>query len=101
MILRFPLNLDVICNKYNLFLVLIYTVEIYTGDLPGSATSAEAYIHLNGCRGDSGQRLLFKPLTENKKPFQEGQCDVYEIEAVSLDEIESVIIGHNGHGKGK
>lgn len=92
------------CTKtlcYLMVSVVIYTVEIHTGDLPGSDTSAQAYIQLMGTRGDSGRRLLFKDISGNKKKFQKGQMDIFEIEAVSLDDISSVILGHNGHGKGK
>lgn len=80
--------------------VVVYTVEVYTGSVPGADTDAQPYIQLNGSRGDSGQRLLFKELQGHSKPFEQSQMDVYEVEAVSLDDIQSVLLGHKAHGKG-
>ena len=32
--------------------------------------------------------------------FQQGQRDVFKVEAVTLDEVKQVLIGHDGKGKG-
>ena len=79
--------------------VIKYKVEVYTGNEPGADTEAELFIHLFGSHGDSGKRVLFNCLN-NKTPFQGGQMDLFEVEAVELQEIEKVVIGHEEKGKG-
>ena len=32
--------------------------------------------------------------------FQAGQRDVFKVEAVSLEEVKLVLVGHDGKGKG-
>ena len=76
-----------------------YIVEIYTGNEPGSDTESNVFVQLIGKRGDSGKRVLFNSISDLK--FQQGQCDVFRIEAVTLDEVTQVVVGHDGHGKGK
>lgn len=74
---------------------------MYTGREPGAGTKAQPYIHLTGSRGDTGRRLLFKDLTGSKRPFEAGHMAVFELQAVDLDNIEKIMLGHDGHGKGK
>ena len=81
------------------FVVIKYRVEVYTASEPGADTEAELFIQLFGSRGDSGKRVLFNCLN-NKTPFQGGQMDLFEIEAVELQEIEKVVVGHEEKGKG-
>ena len=85
------------------FPVIIYTVEIYTGDGPGSDTDTKPYIKLNGTRGDCGQRVLVpeKEVSGNEELFEIGQVDIFQVEAVSLDELTSVTLGHNESAKGQ
>lgn len=73
---------------------------MYTGSEPGSDTEAALWIHLFGTRGDSGKRTLYKAKNNDTK-FQEGQVDIFVVEAVSLDEVNKVIIGHDAKGKGE
>ena len=74
-------------------------MEVYTASEPGADTEAELFIHLFGSHGDSGKRVLFNCLN-NKTAFQVGQMDLFEIEAVELQEIEKVVMGHEEKGKG-
>ena len=55
---------------------------------------------MHGSRGDSGRRVLYHSQAHDKK-FRNGQCDVFEIEAVSLDDIQQIDIGHENKGKGQ
>ena len=73
--------------------ILIYEIGIATGKLPGAETDARCYIQLFGKRGDSGKRILYH--SNNKKKFQNGQVDVFYLEAVDLDEVQKVLIGHS------
>ena len=82
-----------------LIAVIKYRVEVYTASEPGADTEAELFIQLFGSHGDSGERVLFNCLN-NKTPFQGGQMDMFEIEAVELQEIEKVVMRHEEKGKG-
>ena len=73
-------------------------VEVYTGTLPGADTQAEAYVHLYGSHGDAGRRALVR--SDNPQMFKAGQKDVFEVEAVCLENIEKVVLGHNAKEKG-
>ena len=83
----------------SLVAVVKYAVEVQTGSLPGGATEAKAYVHLFGTNGDAGRRALAK--SNNKVPFRSGQTDVFIVEAVSLQTVDKVILGHNGKKKGQ
>ncbi|XP_048764444.2 lipoxygenase homology domain-containing protein 1-like isoform X2 [Ostrea edulis] len=77
--------------------VVTYTVEVYTGSEETSCTTAGVFICIYGTRGDTGKRKLFKSKTSND-PFQKGAHDVFELEAVSLDEVDRIVIGHDKKG---
>ncbi len=53
-------------------LVYTYTVEVYTGDQPGSDTDAQVYLEITGDRGDTGCRKLLKSLSDGDK-FDSGK----------------------------
>ena len=55
--------------------MLKYKLDVYTGDLPESNTSAAVHVMLVGERGDTGHRKLLKSLTSNssEEMFQQGQ----------------------------
>lgn len=80
--------------------VLTYTVEVYTGREPGAETQADVFIQLFGSRGDTGKRVLYHSQNNDTK-FQAGQMDVFKLEAVSLDDIEKVDLGHTSKAKGR
>ena len=80
--------------------MVIYTIEIQTGSRPGADTEADIYVKLIGRHGDSGKRLLFKSQNNSTK-FQSGQLDIFKLEAVTLDEITQVWLGHSEKGKGQ
>ncbi|XP_061166198.1 lipoxygenase homology domain-containing protein 1-like [Saccostrea echinata] len=77
--------------------VVTYSVEVYTGSEEAASTTAGVFICIYGTRGDTGKRKLFKSKTSND-PFQKGAHDVFELEAVSLDEVDHIVIGHDKKG---
>uniref|UniRef100_A0A8C3KBT5 Oxygen-regulated protein 1 n=1 Tax=Calidris pygmaea TaxID=425635 RepID=A0A8C3KBT5_9CHAR len=79
--------------------LLVYEVHIYTGAKPGAETDANVYINLIGTRGDAGKRKLHRSKNNNIK-FQHGQMDIFYIKAVSLGDLEKVLISHDGAGPG-
>ncbi|NXX22199.1 LOXH1 protein, partial [Podargus strigoides] len=88
-------------NNFNLFLllVLVYEVHVYTGAKLGAETDSNVYINLIGTRGDAGKRKLHRSRNNNVK-FQHGQMDIFCIKAVSLGDLEKVLISHDGAGPG-
>ncbi|NXX88039.1 LOXH1 protein, partial [Centropus bengalensis] len=88
-------------NNLSLFLllVLVYEVHVYTGAKPGAETDSNVYINLIGTRGDAGKRKLHKSKNNNVK-FRHGQMDIFCIKAVSLGDLEKVLISHDGAGPG-
>ncbi|XP_030300550.1 lipoxygenase homology domain-containing protein 1 [Calypte anna] len=79
--------------------LLVYEVHVYTGAKPGAETDANVYINLIGTRGDAGKRKLHRSKNNHVK-FQQGQMDIFCIKAVSLGDLEKVLISHDGAGPG-
>ncbi|KAM9025480.1 oxygen-regulated protein 1 [Ara ararauna] len=79
--------------------VLVYEVHVYTGAKPGAETDSNVYINLTGTRGDTGKRKLHRSKNNNVK-FRHGQMDIFCIKAVSLGDLEKVLISHDGAGPG-
>ncbi|XP_066274370.1 lipoxygenase homology domain-containing protein 1-like isoform X2 [Branchiostoma lanceolatum] len=79
--------------------VLKYQVEVHTSDLFSAGTDSNVYIAIYGQRGDTGKRELVRSQNNDMK-FEQGQTDLFEVEAVSLGELQKVVIGHDGHGLG-
>lgn len=73
--------------------VVAYVVEIETETPPSLRAASTAFVQLFGTRGDSGKRLLYKSRS-NEEKFQAGQADTFHIEAVSLDDVTHMTIGH-------
>uniref|UniRef100_A0A8C0B9D8 Oxygen-regulated protein 1 n=1 Tax=Buteo japonicus TaxID=224669 RepID=A0A8C0B9D8_9AVES len=70
--------------------IVLYHVYVYTGDMEQADTDSEVYLCIYGKRGDSGLRLLHKsgiPVT-----FQRGMVNAFEVEAVSLGELQKVLL---------
>ncbi|XP_058687118.1 oxygen-regulated protein 1 [Poecile atricapillus] len=79
--------------------LLVYEVRVYTGDKLGAETDSNVYINLTGTRGDAGKRKLHRSKNNNVK-FRHGQMDIFCIKAVSLGDLEKVLISHDGAGPG-
>ncbi|XP_046584646.1 LOW QUALITY PROTEIN: lipoxygenase homology domain-containing protein 1-like [Haliotis rubra] len=75
--------------------VHVYQVEVFTGSGEGADTDANVSITIYGESGDTGKRKLYMSKS-NKQGFQRGKIDVFDVEAVSLGELEKLIIGHDG-----
>ena len=81
-------------------LVLHYHVSIYTGSNANSGTRAQVHITVVGTNGTTGKRLLYRSMN-NDTSFQQGQLDVFEIDAVNLGKLIKVKLGHDGRQPGK
>ncbi|NWU70953.1 LOXH1 protein, partial [Pterocles burchelli] len=82
-----------------LLLVLVYEIHVYTGAKLGAETDSNVYINLIGTRGDAGKRKLHRSKNNDVK-FQRRQMDIFCIKAVSLGDLEKVLISHDGAGPG-
>ena len=76
-----------------------YTIDVHTGDIRGAGTDANVYCQLFGKRGDSGTRPLKRSSTHTNK-FERNQMDSFVLEAVDLDDLTKLVIGHDGSGPG-
>ncbi|KAM6444396.1 oxygen-regulated protein 1 [Rhynochetos jubatus] len=79
--------------------LLVYEVHVYTGAKLGAETDSNVYINLIGTRGDAGKRKLHRSKNNNVK-FRHGQMDIFCIKAVSLGDLEKILISHDGAGPG-
>ncbi|XP_070194990.1 lipoxygenase homology domain-containing protein 1-like isoform X2 [Littorina saxatilis] len=76
-----------------------YEVTTFTGDHWAAGTDATAHITLFGTNGDSGKRILYAP-NGGADNFRVDMEDNFQVEAVDLGDLTSVVIGHNGKGHG-
>jgi hypothetical protein len=51
--------------------VVLYSVQIFTGNIPGAGTDAKVYITIYGDLGDTGERYLGKSENRTNK-FERG-----------------------------
>ncbi|XP_054841381.1 oxygen-regulated protein 1 isoform X2 [Eublepharis macularius] len=85
--------------KKPLLPLVIYEIHVYTGSKSDAETNANVYITLIGSRGDSGKRKLHR--SKNKKiKFRSSQIDVFYIKAVSVGNLNKILISHDGTGPG-
>ncbi|EDQ93112.1 uncharacterized protein MONBRDRAFT_31037 [Monosiga brevicollis MX1] len=76
-----------------------YRVKVHTGDQKGAGTDANVYVNLHGSLGDSGDRHLKNSLTHTNK-FQRKTVDEFDIDAVTLGDINKVKVWHDNAGLG-
>ncbi|XP_073475133.1 lipoxygenase homology domain-containing protein 1 [Aquarana catesbeiana] len=79
--------------------VVKYRVTVCTGNVSGSGTDANVFLCLFGDLGDTGERFLID-CKNNMNKFEKGNADEFIIEAVTLQQVRRVRIGHDGKGGG-
>ncbi|XP_073440095.1 oxygen-regulated protein 1 [Dendrobates tinctorius] len=90
-------ELPVVEDGNMIYPVVKYKISVYTGHLEQAGTEAPIHICLYGEHGDSGKRILFR--SDLSSPFQQGQVDVFEFEAVSLGKLQRVLLGCGANHK--
>ncbi|KAM8782296.1 lipoxygenase homology domain-containing protein 1 isoform 3-T3 [Rhynchonycteris naso] len=74
--------------------IVLYSVQIFTGNVPGAGTDAKVYITIYGDLGDTGERYLGK--SENRlNKFERGAADTFIIEAADLGVIYKIKLRHD------
>ncbi|XP_071964229.1 uncharacterized protein [Antedon mediterranea] len=86
-------ELPVMKDGHPLFPVVVYKVDVFTGNYWNAGTEANVYLTIIGNHGDTGHRLLYK--SKNKKKFEKGKSDTFNVEAVALGNLKKIIIGHD------
>ncbi|XP_064626993.1 lipoxygenase homology domain-containing protein 1-like isoform X2 [Lineus longissimus] len=76
-----------------------YQVAVYTGGVDKAGTDANVYLTIYGEHGTSGKRFLRKSKNNNNK-FENGSVDEFDLEAVDLQDLTHIVIGHDGFGAG-
>nr|XP_020651634.1 lipoxygenase homology domain-containing protein 1-like isoform X1 [Pogona vitticeps]XP_020651635.1 lipoxygenase homology domain-containing protein 1-like isoform X1 [Pogona vitticeps]XP_020651636.1 lipoxygenase homology domain-containing protein 1-like isoform X1 [Pogona vitticeps] len=90
------IELPAVCSNQDPLPVVEYSICIYTGDKKKADASGNAYLCIQGDRGDSGKRCLNKrgPVT-----FGKGKVDVFKIKAVHLGKLNQVLVGFKSLNK--
>ncbi|CAF0768261.1 unnamed protein product, partial [Didymodactylos carnosus] len=78
--------------------VVHYLVDVHTGKKRGAGTDANVFLNIFGDLGDTGERPL--EYSSNINKFESGQVDTFTIEAVTLNKIKKLRVGHDGQGAG-
>lgn len=71
-----------------IFTVVVYTVEVYTGEQQQSACTSRVFILMSGEIGDSGKRRLYQS-SEGNTPFNTGS--VRETTNTTINKISYLI----------
>ncbi|XP_069906347.1 lipoxygenase homology domain-containing protein 1 isoform X3 [Oryctolagus cuniculus] len=74
--------------------IVLYSVQIFTGNIPGAGTDARVYITIYGDLGDTGERYLGKSENRTNK-FEKGTADTFIIEAADLGVIYKIKLRHD------
>uniref|UniRef100_H0X7D1 Lipoxygenase homology PLAT domains 1 n=1 Tax=Otolemur garnettii TaxID=30611 RepID=H0X7D1_OTOGA len=74
--------------------IVLYSVQIFTGNVPGAGTDAKVYITIYGDLGDTGERYLGKSENRTNK-FERGTADTFTIEAADLGVIYKIKLRHD------
>nr|KAF6471720.1 lipoxygenase homology domains 1 [Molossus molossus] len=74
--------------------IVLYSVQIVTGNVPGAGTDAKVYITIYGDLGDTGERYLGKSENRTNK-FEKGTADTFIIEAADLGVIYKIKLRHD------
>ncbi|EPY81881.1 lipoxygenasey domain-containing protein 1-like protein [Camelus ferus] len=74
--------------------IVLYSVQIFTGNVPGAGTDARVYITIYGDLGDTGERYLSKSENRTNK-FEKGTADTFIIEAADLGVIYKIKLRHD------
>ncbi|XP_060680009.1 lipoxygenase homology domain-containing protein 1-like [Hemiscyllium ocellatum] len=76
---------------------ILYSVQVFTGDVPAASTDTDVFVMIVGEHGDTCKRRLGHP---NAKPFEKHQVSNFHIQAVDLGIPTEVHVGHNATGYG-
>eukprot|EP00794_Sanderia_malayensis_P004629 gene4629-5236_t len=76
-----------------------YEISVITGEVASGATDANVFVNIFGEKGDTGKRWLQKLKNDDGEMFQPGSINVFEIEAVSLEKLTKITIGHDNTGE--
>lgn len=75
-----------------------YEITVWTGNMPGSGTSANVYLLLCGDNGEAEPRWLTDPM-EGKKSFQRGNTDMFLLTTSSwLGQLSHARLWHDNTG---
>jgi len=84
----------------------VYKIYVTTTDIPYAGTNGNVFIQLFGKkkkdqRGDSNITAIKFPLEKsktNKKKFQKGQTDLFQVEEEYIGKIKKIKISHDAKG---
>ncbi len=77
----------------------LYKIIVSTSEIKYAGTDANVFVQLDGTYSTTEKLPLKKSLT-NKKPFQTGQNDLFEIKCENVGNLKKIRIGHDAKGIG-
>ena len=80
-----------------LFLELLYTVEITTGNKEGAGTDADVFMVLYGKKANSSKFVLKGSSDQNA--FQRGGLDVFKLECDDVGDVGDILMFCNNFKK--
>ena len=83
-------------NRESCGKLVMYQVDVTTGNRRGAGTDANVFIFIYGDKGDSGERFL----DGSGNDFERGETNSFGVECVDLGEIQKIRIGHDNKGIG-
>ncbi|KAJ6662119.1 hypothetical protein lerEdw1_012584 [Lerista edwardsae] len=86
------IELPAFCGDQDPLPVVEYSIHVHTGDKKKADASGDAYLCIQGDRGDSGKQWL----NDSKRgplSFDRGQVDAFKITAVHLGMLNQVLVG--------
>ncbi|XP_067888748.1 lipoxygenase homology domain-containing protein 1-like [Heterodontus francisci] len=76
---------------------ILYSVRVFTGNLPAASTDADVYIMMFGEHGDTCKRKLRR---SHSAPFEKQQVSIFHIHALDVGIPTQVHVEHNNAGYG-
>jgi len=75
-----------------------FQVKVYTGKARGAGTDANVFVVIQGTTGKTTEMQL--KYGENANLFEEGNCDIFALDAPNIGELTQLTIRHDNTGFG-
>lgn len=72
----------------------MYSITVYTSDMPGAGTDCTAYISVHGKGGDTGKQVM----AVETGAFARGSVETALVEEPDVGQMLGICVGHNDEG---
>ena len=77
-------------KTFEVFSALIYTLEVYTSDVPYGGTDAKIFVTFTSASGVSSPKTELTGSTTFTNPFEKGQRDVFSTTLPNYGPVASI-----------